>query len=482
MKINNRLCFRRVPFLTSVLSVLLFFLSVFWGPAITASAKEPAAPGAEQISKLAYIYAFPMIMNYGTMYEYSIDSSSSQYKAPFNRIYNTASVYTPADTAVVTPNSDTPYSFVGMDLRAEPIVLCVPEIEKARYYSIQLVDMYTYNIGYIGSRATGNGAGCYMVTGPGWKGETPDGVTKTFPMDTQFGLAIYRTQLFNPGDIDNVRKIQAGYKVYTLSEFTKTPAPPQPPGIDFPKFSKKEAFETDPFGYLNFLLQFCPPSAQERPLRAIFAGIGIEPGKPFNPDSLSAEDRAAIVTGIKEGYGIIEKKRLTLGKDVNGWRVTSAFGDRKFYKGNYTLRAAAALAGIYGNDAIEAMYPIAYTDSAGAKLDGSKSAYTITFPSGELPPVNAFWSVTMYDGKTQLLVANPIDRYLINSPMLPGLKQNPDGSLTIYVQKGSPGKDKESNWLPAPDGAFYMVMRLYWPKNEALEGKWSPPPVTPVKK
>ena len=139
--------------------------------------------------------------------------------------------------------------------------------------------------------------------------------------------------------------------------------------------------------------------------------------------------------------------------------------------------AAAALAGIYGNDEVEAMYPIAFKDIKGAKLDGSKSDYTITFPPGELPPVNAFWSVTMYDGKTQLLVANPINRYLINSPMLPGLRKNSDGSLTIYVQKEPPGKDKESNWLPAPDGRFYLVMRLYWPKNEALDGKWSPPAV-----
>ncbi|MGH7891971.1 MAG: DUF1254 domain-containing protein, partial [Thermodesulfobacteriota bacterium] len=267
-----------------------------------AAAKEPGAVDTKQIAEQAYIYGFPMIMNYGTMYEYSIDRSSSQFKAPFNQIYNTARVYTPEDTAVITPNSDTPYSFAGMDLRAEPIVLCVPGVEKGRYYSVQLVDMYTYNIGYIGSRATGNGAGCYMVTGPGWKGEAPADVAKTFPVETDFALAIYRTQLFNPGDMDNVKKIQAGYKVYTLSEFTKKPAPPAAPEIDFPKFAKKEAFETDPFGYLNFLLQFCPPVLQEKALRAVFAEIGIEPGKPFEPEKLSVEDRAAIELGIKEGY------------------------------------------------------------------------------------------------------------------------------------------------------------------------------------
>lgn len=482
MRIINRNPIRGVIIFAAVLSIPLILLSGISVTSFTAAAKEPGAVETKQVAEGAYIYGFPMIMNYGTMYEYAVDRSSSQYKAPFNQIYNTARVYTPEDTAVITPNSDTPYSFVGMDLRAEPIVLCVPEVEKGRYYSVQLVDMYTYNIGYIGSRATGNGAGCYMVSGPNWKGETPAGVAKVFPVETDFGFAIYRTQLFYPGDIDNVKKIQAGYKVYTLSEFTKKPAPPEPPKIDFLKFTKKQAFETDPFGYLNFLFQFCPPIPQEKPLRAVFAQIGIEPGKPFEPDKLSVEDRAAIALGIKEGYDHIKQKRLTLGKGVNGWRITRAFGDRKFYKGNWTLRAAAAMAGIYGNDAVEALYPIAYTDGTGAKLDGNKSSYTITFPAGELPPVNAFWSVTMYDGKTQLLVANPISRYLINSPMMPDLRKNPDGSLTIYVQKDSPGRDKESNWLPAPDGRFYMVMRLYWPKKEALDGKWSPPPVTLVKK
>jgi hypothetical protein len=170
-----------------------------------------------------------------------------------------------------------------------------------------------------------------------------------------------------------------------------------------------------------------------------------------------------------------------MGNDENGWRVSAAFGDRAFYHGDWLLRAAAALAGIYGNDAVEAMYPAATKDIEGRKLDGSKYSYALTFPVGQLPPVSAFWSVTMYDGKTQLLVANPINRYLINSPMLPDLKNNPDGSLTLYIQKDSPGTGKESNWLPAPDGPIYLVMRLYWPKETPPsilppgDGTWKPP-------
>jgi len=433
----------------------------------------------ESIVEEAYIYAFPMIANYKTMYEFSVDRSSSQYKAPFNQLWNATDVATPKDTAVVTPNADTPYSFLNMDLRAEPMVLCVPYIESSRYYSVQLVDMYTFNYGYIGSRTTGNGAGCYLVAGPNWKGGTPPGIDKVFRCETEYSLAIYRTQLFNPADMKRVREIQDGYKVYPLSklpqrsESSRRLAEP-----DFPPFTP-DAFKTDFIRYLNFLLQYAPTVPEEKELRARFADIGIGPGRPYDYKSLPLEDRLAVGLGVRDGYERIKQKRATLGREVNGWRMSSAFGDRDFYNGNWLARAAAAKAGIYGNDAEEAMYPIAYHDSQGRPLDG-EFRYTITFPNGQLPPVKAFWSVTMYDAKSQLLVANPIDRYLINSPMLPNLRKNRDGSLTIYVQYASPGKDRASNWLPAPNHEFYLVLRLYWPKPAALDGKWEPPPVVRV--
>ena len=449
-----------------------------------ARAADVTSAEAKTIAEEAFIYGFPMVMNYGTMYEYFIDKAGAQYKCSFNQLYNTAHVYTPKDTAIVTPNSDTPYSFIGADLRAEPLVLSVPEIEKGRYYSVQLVDMYTFNYGYIGSRATGNEAGSYMIAGPNWKGEAPPGIKKIFRCETDFSLVIYRTQLFAPSDIDNVKKIQADYKAQTLSAFEKKSAPPAAPEIEWPKLDKKSA-ETDPFAYLSFLLQFCPPTGPaevEKPLRAQFARIGIEAGKPFSLDKLSAEQKAELVAGIKSGFEKIKQKREEVGEEVNGWRITkSGFGDRDMLKGDWLLRAVAAMAGIYGNDAVEALYPLLATDSGGNKPDCSKNRYTLTFPKDQLPPVNAFWSVTMYDGKTQLLVANPINRYLINSPMLPDLKKNADGSLTIYMQKDSPGKDKKSNWLPAPDSPIYVAMRLYWPKERALTGQWKPPGVVLVK-
>jgi hypothetical protein len=452
------------------------------------SCNEQEGPVREAIShkddyQQAYVYGFPMIAAYKAMYEFSIDKTNSQYKAPFNQIWNDSKTLTPKDTAIVTPNADTPYSLLEMDLRAEPLVICVPQVEKGRYYAVQLSDLYSFNVGYIGSRATGNDPGCYLVAGPDWKGDTPEGIKKVFPVETQFAIAIFRTQLFNAADMAKVRKVQAGYKVQPLSAFLHQPGPPAAPAIDFPQLTD-DAFKMDFPKYLNFLLQFCPEVPEEKALRAKFAEIGIAPGKAFERDKLSDAQKGELVLGLKEGYDGIEKAVANLGKGINGWRVGAAFGDRAFYHGDYLLRAAAARAGIYGNDAVEAMYPAAKNDGTGAPLDGSKHNYTLTFAAGQYPPVNAFWSVTMYDGKTQLLVENPINRYLINSPMLPGLKKNQDGSVTLYIQKDAPAADQKPNWLPAPDGPIYMVMRLYWPKETPPsilppgDGTWKPPPIT----
>jgi hypothetical protein len=468
----------RLPAFSSVAVVVASLITTTGGHAKDA----PTAEEIKAVAQEAATYGLPMVMAYGVMYEYAIDKNSSQYKAPFNQIYNLANLASPKDTAVVTPNSDTLYSVLWADLRAEPIVLCVPEIEKDRYYSVQLISQYTFNFGYIGSRTTGNGAGCYAVVGPAWSGEAPAGIAKVFTSETDFVLVLYRTQLFNPADIDKVKAIQAKYVVEPLSKFLKQPAPPAAAEIKWPKIDKAMA-EADPFGYLAFLLQFAPaigPAAVEEPLRAKFASIGIEAGMPFSTEGLSGEAKAALAEGGKAAAEAVKKRVESAGVLVNGWNISSSlFGDRAMINGDWTLRAAAAMVGIFGNDAEEALYPFGKHDANGQPLDASKANYTLTFPAGQLPPVNSFWSVTMYDGKTQLLVDNPINRYLINSPMLPDLKKNADGSLTLYIQKDKPtGADQAANWLPAPDGPIYLVMRLYWPKEAALKGSWKPPAVT----
>jgi hypothetical protein len=431
----------------------------------------------------AYIYAYPMLANYKAMYDLSIDKSSPQYKGPFNTVVSDSHAFTAKDTNVITPNLDTPYSVLQADLRAEPVVFCIPDVPKERYYSVQLIDMYTFNYGYVGTRTTGSLAGCYLIAGPGWHGATPPGILRAFQCDTQFSLLIYRTQLFGPNDIANVKKIQQGYTVQTLSAYTHQPAPPAPPPVEFPKFTE-EAFKTDYIKFLNFLLQFCPEVAEEAALRLRFATIGIGPGKPYDFATLRPNQQAEIEAAIKEAYASIQERRDQIGKNINGWRVGAPYGSRDYYHGDNLKRSMAVMAAIYGNDPEEVMVPATKADIIGAPLDSGKHNYTITFAGRNMPPVNAFWSVTVYDGKTQLLVDNPINRYVISTPVLSSLKKNPDGGVTLYLQKDDPGPDKKANWLPAPNGPLYVMMRLYWPRKSPppsilppMEGTWDPPGV-----
>jgi hypothetical protein len=450
-----------------------------------ANTDRPGFFKAKDIAEAGFIFGLPIVMNYGVMYEYAVDRNSGQFKAPFNQIKNESSVFTYKDTAIPTPNSDTPYSVAWMDLRAEPVVLSVPAVDPKRYYSVQLCDGNTYNYGYIGSRATGSEAGDYMVVGPEWKGTTPPGIKKVFQSGTQLSLAIYRTQLFNPDDIENVKKVQAGYRVQTLSAYLKQPATMATTAIDFPKIDKELA-KTNFFEYLDFALQFATPQENEKEIRAQLATIGVGPGKTFNFKDLPLEQKLEVGLGMKEGERKVDEAIANAGKAINGWRVSALQGDSTYFNGDWLKRAAGAKAGIYGNNAAEATYPLTRVDSDGQTLDGSKRNYTLTFPPGQQPPVNAFWSLTMYDGKTQLLIENPINRYLINSPMLPNMKTNADGSLTLYIQNKSPGADKEANWLPAPNGTIYLAMRLYWPKTEPPSilppggGTWQPPGIKRV--
>jgi hypothetical protein len=446
-----------------------------------ARAEAPAAEEVKAIAEEAYIYGLPLVMAYTASYEFWLDKSSSQYKSPMGELVHSRRVFTYEDTAVIVPNSDTPYSFVCLDLRTEPWVVSVPDVEKGRYFSVQMVDWNAFNFGYIGSRATGNGAGDFLVVGPDWKGgETPAGIKGVLRSSSQFAIAIIRTQLFGPDDMGNVEKIQDGYQVSPLSAFLKQPAPPAAVAIDFPKANAQLAKENF-FGLLEFVMQVAPPGPEETDIRAKLARIGVGAGKKSDFKDLPPAQKAAALEGVEAGMLKVQERMGSIGKRINGWQVGSAFGNRDFYKGDWLLRAAAAQAGIFGNNAEEAVYPMTRWLPDGEVIDTAKHNYTLTFPAGQLPPVKAFWSVTMYDGKSQLLIKNPINRYLINSPMLPVMKKNDDGSITLHIQKDSPGADKENNWLPAPDGPVYLVMRLYWPQTAEPsilppgEGTWKPP-------
>lgn len=427
-----------------------------------------------KITKEAYIYGFPIVDNTRIQYAYFVDKQNPEYKAPYNAIRNIPRVFTSEDKAVQTPNSDTPYSWIGIDLRSEPIVFVIPPIEKKRYWSLQLIDLYTHNFAYLGSRATGNNGGAFMLAGPNWKGDTPKGITKVIKCETEIALGIIRTQLFNPEDLKNVEAIQKKYAVKKLSAYLGKPAQPQAKPIKFlkPLTPEEQKKSLEFFNNLNFALQFCPVHPSEKDLRARFAKIGIQEGKTFHPSDLTPEIKNAMNEGINDAWLEIAnlKKKLVSGKLSSG----DGFGTRKFLNNNYLFRMSGAFLGIYGNSKEEAVYPTYYVDKNGEKLNG-KNKYILKFSKGQLPPANSFWSLTMYDQPASLLVANPLNRYLLNSTMLPQFKKDSDGGLTFYIQADSPGKNKESNWLPAPKGDFALIMRLYWPKEAALNGSWKQP-------
>ncbi len=446
------------------------FLQGTTGLMLLPSLSALAQDNIRAIAREAYIYTYPMVKNYLTMYQYALEPNGSQYKGPFNTLVSIARVYTPEDTAIITPNSDTPYSFIVFDLRAEPVVVTMPPIEKDRYYSLQLIDLYTNNVDYLGTRVDGNGGGDFLITGPGWKGDVPKGIKRIIEMPTTLALGIIRTQLFSRDDLEKVKVIQAGYKVALLSAYAGTPASAAPPSVNWAPISD-ELMVTNYWSLAAFLLQFAPPYPGDEAQRENLAKLSIReraawPGTDLSPDTVAVMKEVA-VAAEKEIRD--EAARLTDSSKI--------FGTPEFMKGRFMVRAAAAQGGIYGNSVQEALYIIYAFDAQKAPLTGKTGRYTLTFTPETLPPVDAFWSLTMYDRPKQFLVDNPIDRYLINSPMLAGLEKGDKGEIVLYLQHENPGPELESNWLPAPSETFYAVMRLYLPRAVALDGRWMPPTI-----
>jgi hypothetical protein len=451
-----------------------------WVVNVAVAAPTASPEQAQAIAKEVYLYGYPVVEMYKTLYAQAVDQGGPNFKAPFNTIGNTANVFSPKDTAIITPNSDTPYSFVWLDLRAEPIVLTLPAIEKSRYYSVQLIDIYTHNLGYLGSRTTGNKGGKFLIAGPAWKGETPAGIDKVIRTETNIAYALYRTQLFDEKDLNRVKAIQAGYAVQTLSEFVGKPASAAARPVDWPKPIDGMTDSPALIRYLNFMLTFAPTHPSEKKLMKRFAEIGAGPGLPFDEAKLTPSQTEIIQKGITDGkaeFAAFKKAKIDTHLVTSG----EFFGSREHLKNNYLYRYVGANVGIFGNSAAEANYLGYFVDSQGKPVNAGTDKYTLHFNKGGLPPAKAFWSLTMYDGKTKLLVDNPLNRYLINSQMLGSLKTDADGGITLYVQHDSPGKDKESNWLPAPSGPFYGVLRIYMPKPEVTNGQWKLPPLVAAK-
>ncbi len=444
---------------------------------------------AKEIAKEAYVYGFPLVVNYKTMYMYVIDENSPEFKAPFNELACIARLFTPEDKAVVTPNSDTPYCMFWVDIRNEPCVFSLPEMEPERFYHFQLIDVYTHNYAYLGSLSTGNKAGKYMIAGPGWKGRTPEGIDQVIPCETGVFFVVVRTQMMDANDLENVKRIQGEYKLEMLSSFLGKEAPEAIQADVFPEWKEGDQFTAASFKYLDVMLDIAEPVSEEIELMKRLARLGIGTGEGFDINLFDADVQEAIEEGVKEGFK--EMEAFIAVNTADPLVSAKIFGTREFLKNSasenyqlsdfYVLRAVAAHMGLYGNSGTEAIYPTYIADANGEPLNTSENNYTLTFQKDELPPVKAFWSLSMYDGQTQLFIHNPLERYLLNSNMMDDYVLGPDGSLTLYIQKESPGPELESNWLPAPDGPFYCVLRLYGPEESALSGDWTNPPLEKAK-
>lgn len=443
---------------------------------------------AQQIAKDAYIYGFPMVVNFKTMAAYTLNRNSPEYKGDFNVLGCDARVYTPDDKAIVTPNSDTPYCMGWMDIRQEPIIISLPAMGPERYYSFQLIDLYTHNFAYLGTLTSGNKAGKYLVVKQGWEEEKPAGIDAVIQSETDIFLVIVRTQLLSESDLDNVKRIQDEYQTQTLSAYLGKDEPEAALTNEFPEWHEGDQFTSVAFKYLDAALGLVEPVDEEKPLMERLAKLGIGTDEGFDISRFDEGIQNAIEQGVKDGFEAMES--LLKAEMTDPLASTKIYGTREFLKQSakeyyrsdnfYILRAVAANIGLYGNSGSEAIYPNYMSDSEGNPANTAESNYTMTFKKGELPPVKAFWSLSIYDAKTQLFIHNPLNRYLLNSNMKDDFVYGENGSLTLYIQKDSPGKALEANWLPAPDGPMYMIMRLYGPEEAALKGEWVNPPLVKV--
>ncbi len=430
------------------------------------------APEARRIAKEAYVYGYPMVASYQALYATSIDQGNPQYRGPFNTISHATHAFSPDDTAVVAPTGDTLASFAALDLRAEPVIISVPPMEPKRYFSLQLTDLYSQNFAYIGSRATGNGGGRFLIAGPRWKGAAPKGITQVIHAETELVSLVGRTQRFSASDVANVKRIQAGYKVQPLSAYLKK-APPASVPVQWmvPESPAQLRTSLEFYNQLAFLLQFAPPPASEKMLRRRLDSMRIRPGEAVVTDAMNARLRQMMQEGMHDGQNEIDKRRVAL-----AGKTDTLSGDRQTFKNDYVARAVGAQIGLGSPSREETLMPVLEQDSAGQPLDGAQ-AYTLRFAPGGLPPVNAFWSVTLYRLPQQQLAANPANRHVIHSAALPSLRRDRDGGLTIYLQREAPGKGRDANWLPTPAGPFMLVLRYYWPKPALLDGTWQTPQV-----
>ncbi|KJZ40381.1 DUF1254 domain-containing protein [Pseudomonas fluorescens] len=423
-------------------------------------------PQAKALAQEAYVFAYATV-------EHDKVLSAIAAKLPFNRLYSEPRLLGPQDNKVVSPNNDTFYSRAVLDLRGEPMVLDVPAVE-GRYYSFQLVDMRTDNLDYIGTRATGNTAGRYLIAGPDWHGETPSGFRGVIRSPSRLVFLLGRTEVKGEADLQDAANVLTGYALAPLSKVTGGVAPAALAPLRLPAYQDtKQGPAQALFATFNTLAPLHEWTPTERSKLERFAAIGVKPGAAFEPPAALSE---AIAQGAEAGREQVRAASSQVSVEQQGW-FRSPTNVGKFGDDDLT-RAAVAWRYIYANDPVEAVYPMALHDAQGQTLDGSKT-YRLHFPAGQLPPVNAFWSLTLYDGKTQLLAANSIQRYALGDRS-PDLHYDADGGLTLMLQPDAPTAAQQGNWLPTPEGPFNVLLRLYLPKAGALDGSYQLPTIARV--
>jgi len=445
--------------------------------AVLIAACAPAQDGAQDsltqeearaIAKEAYIFSYPLVMYYRTMYLQAIDPEPGSTAVGFGDWLHLG-MSTPEDTDIVTPNNDTPYSYAWVDVRAEPWVLTLPPIEASRFYTSQWNDLWGFVLDNPGTVFGGNDGISVLLASPTWEGDLPEGVDRVIRGDTDFLGTLTRTQVLD-NDLAAVDAIRSQYQLQPLSAFLGTDAPAPAPAIQWKRW-QEDVERTDGFwGYVSFLLPLTIPNPEDQPVLGRMSKIGLVSGEPWNPDSLDPEIREAIAAGMQDALADLDEA----GNNIVD--PSLYFRTREDLAGDYFSRAVGVLAGIFGNWKSVSVYYAILTDAEGNPLDGGQHDYQLTLPGDQVPPVKYFWSFTLYNLPQRFLVDNPIDRYSIGSAT-PGLKTTEDGSLTIYLTNESPGPDKESNWLPTPDGPWWLVLRTYGPGEPILDKTWKVPPI-----
>ena len=449
----------------SIKIVVISLVLLCAGAEYACAQEKMTADEARANAKEAYIFTYGLVMNYRTMYRQAIDGDGAFGK------WLHLDIATPKDQDIVTPNNDTPYSYAWVDMRAEPWVLTMPKIEKDRFYTSQWDDLWAYVLDNVGSVKDGNDGMTVLLPSPSWKGKLPEGIDRAVRGESEFLGTLTRAQIIGgEEDLARVKQIQQSYKLQPLSDYLGTEAPAAAPEIDWPAWVENDEMTEKYWSYVAFMLPFTTPHPDDQSMYEKMASLGLKRGVAWEPETLDPAIRQAMKDGI--GDARAELKKISQGNV----EPSQMAGDRAVVNPTYVNRALGVFMGIFINVAQQSSYFSLPVDADGNPFEGGKHNYTLTMSKDQIPPVKYFWSITMYKLPQRWLVENPIKRYSIGSST-PGLKTGKDGSITLYFSAESPGADKESNWLPAPSGSWWMVMRTYGPDDSILDGTYKVPPI-----